>query len=84
MQQRRLYHLLDLSDSRPSSWLSLSGEVPSIAPVIARAALFYFTAKRLILRLVVDDLSKIVNCIDQQFLIEKLNVYIVHTNFYIS
>ena len=41
MQQRRLYHLLDLSDSRPSSWLSLSREVPCIAPVIARAALYY-------------------------------------------
>ena len=37
MQQRRLYHLLFLSDSSPSFRQIFSREVPCMAPVIAKA-----------------------------------------------
>ena len=38
-QERRLNHLRDFSDSRPKSWEIFSGEVPCMAPVIAKVAL---------------------------------------------
>ena len=40
IKQRHLNHLRDFSDSKPNSWNILSREVPCMAPVIAKAALY--------------------------------------------
>ena len=41
MQHKRLNHLLNFSDSKPNSTQLFSLDVPCMAPVMARAALYW-------------------------------------------